>query len=370
MIAAIDQFIQNCDTKNIKITNHHLEVNVVKKGDNFMSGIIRLRFDSNKSSATKWKSVILKIPSLSAIPFAVLKNTNLFDREAHIYTKVLPELYRLGKCKPFAPLLFASTPAGALVLEDLTIDGYKPGDKLRLCDINEAMSTLNVLAIYHATGYVYLQTLSKDDPSWSLIGSNQPVLLAMKSRTKKPTFDKFCEMIQPHLSESLYQRILKLENEIPVDPEIKISSQGNSIIVMRHADMRANNILHKYNDEGISTQAKLIDFQDSREGSPVLDLIYYFVTSVSEEVFEANENKLLTNYLDKLNAHLRSMGSSCIYKSEDLDRDFDNYKNFYLTILGLILPKFMGAGSPGEMTDLYVSRTIKWLNYLEKKKFI
>lgn len=369
MSTTIEQFIQSFETKNnVKISNHHIEINVVKPGDNICSGIIRLHFEYEKEAGKKSNSVILKIPSLTILPWEVIKKTIMFTREVHFYTKILPVLYQLGNCEPFAPILYTATENGAMAMEDLTVEGYKPGDRLEQLNIDEAMETLNVLATYHALSYKYLQTLSKDDPTRPLIGVDQ-VLTTLKEASKKPTFDNFCQMVKPHLSESLYNKILTLEDKILADPVLKTSPEENSIIVITHDDCRPNNILFKYDNNGIATQAKLIDWQGSKEGSPVLDLIYFFVTAVRIDVYEANDNKLLIYYLAKLNAKLKSLEITRFYGNEELERDFADYRYFYLTVLSLTWQRTMLLEKQDEK-DIYISRAVKWLNHLETIKHI
>lgn len=84
-----------------------------------MSGIFRLEFEYTENGNINFNSVILKIPSLSFLPFAKLKPTNMFDREVYFYKILLPELYMLGNCEPFTPKLYTATETTALVLEDL-----------------------------------------------------------------------------------------------------------------------------------------------------------------------------------------------------------------------------------------------------------
>lgn len=108
----------------------------------------------------------------------------------------------------------------------------------------------------------------------------------------KNVFNKFCELVKPHLDEDLYQNILQLENEILEDPLTKKRPAEEGMTVIIHGDYRTNNILFKYDKRGIISQVKLIDWQFCREANPVLDLINFFVTSVPIHIFQEDEEAL------------------------------------------------------------------------------
>lgn len=364
MKAAVNQFIKNYEaTYSVKITSCRVDDDVVKAGDNMLSGITRLNFDYKEHRKSKSGRAILKIPSLAALPYEQLRKTNMFDREVHFYETLLPRLYELGQCKPFAPKLYAVTEAKALVLEDLSVDRYTPGNRLDQLDLDQSRISLNMLATYHALGYKYLQTLSKDDSSWSLIGSVQPTLVG---RPKTESFNKFLTMIKPHLTPALYDKMKGLEAETLANPKIK---EPESMTVIIHGDYRTNNILFKYVDNEVR-EVKIIDWQLSKEANPALDLIYFFVTSVPIKTVESHDDELLNLYLETLNDKLGSLETGRSYSKQELDEDIKYYKSYFLKTICINWQEIMRAGKPGEETDKYISSAAKWLDYLERKEII
>ncbi|KAK7574184.1 hypothetical protein V9T40_011375 [Parthenolecanium corni] len=362
--AAVNQFIKNYEaTYSVKITSCRVDDDVVKAGDNMLSGITRLNFDYKEHRKSKSGRAILKIPSLAALPYEQLRKTNMFDREVHFYETLLPRLYELGQCKPFAPKLYAVTEAKALVLEDLSVDRYTPGNRLDQLDLDQSRISLNMLATYHALGYKYLQTLSKDDSSWSLIGSVQPTLVG---RPKTESFNKFLTMIKPHLTPALYDKMKGLEAETLANPKIK---EPESMTVIIHGDYRTNNILFKYVDNEVR-EVKIIDWQLSKEANPALDLIYFFVTSVPIKTVESHDDELLNLYLETLNDKLGSLETGRSYSKQELDEDIKYYKSYFLKTICINWQEIMRAGKPGEETDKYISSAAKWLDYLERKEII
>lgn len=279
---------------------------------------------------------------------------------------VCSKLYQLGDCEPLAPKLYAATDSKAFVLEDFSIQGYKPGHGKNQLDLDQIQASLILLAKYHALGCKYLQTLNKDDPRMSLIQSYQPILII---KPREYSFQTFFELLKPYVKDDLYEKILNMKNQILAEPVLAKYPAENSMTVIIHADYRTSNILFKKNDAGTEIQVKLIDWQYSKEANPVLDLIYFFVTSVPIEIFKANDNKFKNLYLKTLKKILSSMQSSCTYDRPELDRDMLYYNYFYLKILLIDWPLILGINSMGAETE-YVSNAVEWVYYFEGKGII
>lgn len=366
---AVQQFIHNFESEyKTRIISHNIENNVVKPGDNHFSGVMRLKFKYEKDRKVIESAVILKIPSLSSWPYDFLKQTNIFEREIYFYEKLLPILYQLQSTyEPFAPKLYAKTEAAALVLEDLTQDGYKPGDKIKQFDLDQSFKSLEMLANYHALGYTYLQILRNTDPKKSLIEPFQRTLILPPSTDE---FRNFCKWVKPSLSDSLYQKIVNSENVIQTDPMNYPNPNPNSMAVIIHADFRTNNIMFKYDGEGKVSKVKIIDWQLSREGSPVIDLMFLFVTSVPIDIFKVKVDNFLDSYLKALNNKLSSLNNNRSYSRPELDADMAHYKDYYLRLICIIWQILVRPVEPGAEKDPYVTNSVKWLKYLERNKII
>lgn len=363
VVNAINLFIRNFEAEHVtRISNYFLEDNVVKEAT--MSGIVRLRFDFSDGSYTQAGVAIMKVPSFATESYMNWRATNIYDREVYFYQKLLPALYQLGECEPFAPKLYAATEARALVLEDLSVKGYGNKMKSIFIDLDHSLVALNVLAKYHALGYEYFKSLSKDDPSLSLIGPSQP---AIRTSSRQNQFDSFRTVVQPFLSRSLYQKILRLENEILAELPTINSEDKNSMIVIIHGDFHARNVLFKYDSIGKVNEGKLIDWQFGRAANPVLDLIDFFIPNMEIEMFEANENTLLNSYLATFNSNLSS-STNREYKRSELDRDMYFFKNHYFRVLSTVGREIL-ALEP-QAIDTYAEKLAKWVIYLEKRGFI
>lgn len=360
MKTAVGQFIENFeDEYNVKITSYRVEDNVVKPGDNTLSGVSRMEFQYKSKIREEMISsgkVILKIPSLASYSYKELKHSNMYKREVLFYKTILPTLYQLGQCEPFAPKIYAVTRANALVLEDLTVEGFEPGKRIYPLNWDQCVLSLEVLAKYHALGYKYLRTLKKSDQSWQLIG---PYRSKRKSNPKED-FERFRKIMQRNLDQSLYEKIRQLQDKILAKPPAKKSP---SMTVLIHGDFRTNNILLKCTGPQ-QGDAKMIDFQKSREANPVLDLIHFFVTSVPIETVESHLDEMLNFYLQTLNDKLASLKTGRSYNQPELNEDITYYKYYYLRVICIEWLDVMYGGPPGEGAEEYISGAKKWFNYL------
>jgi thiamine kinase-like enzyme len=77
--------------------------------------------------------------------------------------------------------------------------------------------------------------------------------------------------------------------------------------VLNHGDDWINNMMFKYGDDGQVLDIKFIDFQMSFWGSPANDLIYFFVSSVADDVKVAYFDDLIQFYYNELVDSLKKL---------------------------------------------------------------
>lgn len=333
---------------------------------NILEDIPNLKFEFKKGAETDSSRVFMKLPSLYVIDQAELIDA-LFDREAHFYKTVLPNLYKLGKCEPFSAKSYAVTDTRAFVIEDLSILGYESGDGRELLNLDQILISLIVLAKFHALGYKYIRTLSDNDPRMGFIRSHPPIII---DKQKKAAFPIFTKILEYELRRELFQKIINKENEMLAEPRTLKYPDKNSMTVLIHGDYRTDNILFKKDNTGQISQAKIIDWQLCGEANPVLDLMYFFITSVPIKIFQENDDLLKDTYLSKLNEELLSAQTNRAYDRTELNRDMSYYKYYYLTLLLYNWPAMLKAKPPGPMRAKYINEARRWMNYLESKDII
>lgn len=115
-----------------------------------------------------------------------------------------------------------------------------------------------------------------------------------------------------------------------------------------HGDFWNNNMLFKYADEAqqggsestdnIPVSLKLIDFQLSRVGHPVTDILYFMYASAKPEVRQHHMHGLLRHYFDTLTADLQLFGVALHYYTwQDFLNDYKKRSLMALFFGGLIM---------------------------------
>ena len=80
----------------------------------------------------------------------------------------------------------------------------------------------------------------------------------------------------------------------------------NNFNVLNHGDLWINNMMFLYKDEQ-PIDVLMVDFQLSSWNSPVFDLIYFFNTSLHEDIREAGQDELIQFYHENLVKTLRKL---------------------------------------------------------------
>lgn len=360
LVTAVKEFIRNFEAKmKTRISNYFIE-RILSEGTYSLSGIVRLKFEYGEGTDTKTNSVIIKIPSLSMYYSDPSVRTKVYEREVLVYQKILPAMYMLHNCQPFSAKLYATTEGSTLVMEDLSASGFLWNDKQKL-NLDQIKMTLKLLAQFHALGYTYLRNGVRNDPSMSVIESFQ---LELNDGIDNREYSLLRDTVKPYLSAILIEKIWNMKDEVLAYPQNINPPDENTMTVIIHGDMHAENILFKY-DKGEICQVKIIDWQFARHASPILDLMFFFIKCVPIDTFVAHENDLIDLYLTTLNS-ISLLPVKHEYKQKDLNRDMFQYRYNYLRLLALVCDQ----GSRTESQESWLLNIVNWLVYLERKGFI
>ncbi|XKL61894.1 hypothetical protein PGB90_001727 [Kerria lacca] len=371
-------FVQIFEKENtVTVNKREIEKNIVKDGDNFSSGILRLKIEYTDGMQNLYKNVFLKIPTISA-NYNFTSNLVIFDREIYMYEVVLPRMYELWNEITFSPKFYAATKLKSLILEDLSESGFKTQDKKIKLDLNHSKIALRSLAQFHALSLKYLQTYGTDE-----IKLGSPYDIPNQGETQNEMreflislYNKFLEVSSTTVSEKIYQTLNKTYKNCIIEQAssiIKPNEEGLNVI--RHGDCWTNNILFLHDDEGNVLECKMIDFQLSCIGSPIIDLIYFFITSVQFDVYEKYEEEFFDIYLNSLNDTLLILRVDKTYTRNDLNNDIEKYKTFYIFVIGITL-QFITSNETQILNIMnvtsqqYISLVQKWLNYLDRKNLL
>jgi len=93
----------------------------------------------------------------------MLSKGGMFDRELQTFTLVLPPLHRMlsdassGNCQPFSPKFLytvSGLPTCAIVMEDLTAQGFRMAERTTGLDLNHCLLVMKHIGRYHAASVV------------------------------------------------------------------------------------------------------------------------------------------------------------------------------------------------------------------------
>lgn len=302
-----------------------------------------------------------------------MKDMNVYDHEIFVYQKLLPELNKLWKGEPFAPVSYTISETKIMVLEDLAIRGFRVCDKKQQLDLDHCRIALANLARYHAVTLKYLQ---RCDPAIYDRLKN-PINISNALQTQYRTlFSRFLKVLKPLVADSVHEKMDLLKDKLPRGASFGGNVDENGLNVIGHCDYWTNNILFEYDEDGHVCSLKMVDWQLTRLASPVVDLIFLFVSSVRFEIFETYKDALLNFYVDTLSDTLSKLGLDLVYSRAHLDEAMRRHKYYFWHYVGTELPFMMSdEGSieneaNSDVSELYLSVALKWVNYLVKENLM
>ncbi len=359
---------------NVVITKYNLDENIIKAGNNFCAVLMRLTIEYPQDGVQRRKSVLLKIPSLSQ-DFQELLRTDIYDREIYAYEVFLPKMYELGARPNYSPTFYAAMESKAVVMEDLTESGYKMLDKKIPLDLEHCRVALKIIARHHAVSVIFLKT-HRDSRTNELMEN-----VGLKMNLEKylhVLYDPFLSLISPWITDSLREKLQEHRNHFVATALMACTTHPDGLNVVVHGDYWKNNILYSYDDDGSVTGAKVIDWQATRIGSPVVELIYFFVSSVPCDLFKMHKEEFYGLYLDTLNETWSKLKFDCEFTKDEFEQQLNKYKRVFVNILPgfvfLILADetqlYGEVRNTASLTPEHISLALTWLDYIESEKIL
>ncbi|CRL06030.1 CLUMA_CG019012, isoform A [Clunio marinus] len=291
----------NLEVENVDITK------CGGKGENFMSHLYRVavfyknHFDESNSDDTdeskKPFSCIIKTSHDDKVP-------NFHLSEMETYRNILPKLrmvHPLAKVNNgFFPEVFKiDRENNALILEDLSEKGYVMADRFKGLDFNHVKLSLEKLALMHASSMIIQErepnTFVRSTTGFFSRENNDgvPIIYSL--------FDAFCEeMSKCEVYAYYFEKIRKMRTNLIENGRKAFDVDNNDINVMMHGDFWTNNIMFRYDKNGLPIDAKILDYQFTAYGSPVLDLLYFIMSSTTEELREHKMETMMQFYYHQL----------------------------------------------------------------------
>ncbi|XP_065203576.1 uncharacterized protein LOC135833741 [Planococcus citri] len=373
------------DKKNIKLVDYTVSRKAVGDDNNVSSEVSRLYVNYEKDGKLIKKTYFMKIPSLSPL-YSILKRIGIYEKECHMYTTILPEMRRLVQNEDIlSPKCYVSSDSTILILEDLRESGYKMINRRAQMDFEHASAAIRTLAEFHALSLKLNETHPEDlnnvkRECFYSPGNNQLI---------ESSYERLLRVVQrtPQI-QHLHSKLSQLKDHLFDAIVEKTHPRSNALNVLNHGDYWSNNMLFKKENGAI--KIKLVDFQLCRWCSPVVDIMFMFMSSVRFEVFEAKRNELLEIYHDTFTQWLRSLKCQETYSLNELKSDFENAYLVGLNVIAGVLPLVMRKPTDlnlnnalddednvndDELTRMYgeekyVAAVTKWMLFYEKNGLI
>ncbi|XP_011501669.1 PREDICTED: uncharacterized protein LOC105365253 [Ceratosolen solmsi marchali] len=355
--------------------DYSIEVNDIvfifatNKGDNYASEMFRASIEYTRSNGIKKekKSLIIKAEPLSeGLQKDLITKSELFTTEMNMIMNTLVKMNEL--VKPEACFsgrgLYTQIKPSLLIMEDLAPLGFRMADRLNGLDDDHSLLAIRSLARFHASSVA----LCEKDPSvkqcytHGMFSANQPKEMQMFFIEGVKNLSK--EMVNwPELDPKIPQKLEKIADTVFEKASKANIFRDNEFNVINHGDYWINNMMFKYNDKNQPIAHIFVDFQFSHYSSPGIDLQYFFNTSLNDNYFTKNEQKLLEEYLRTLTLTMSRL--KCQTKAPTMDELMKMYKDraflgmmASLIILPIILVKKDESMNINELMDASVNGSV------------
>lgn len=350
-----ETFLQSVLQGDSKETVEILEFSTkpaVGPGANYTSYIYRVRV-VYRSNCTPQKqstaTLIIKKPIETGLMTEMIGCSTMLDKEQQMYDVLLPRMYKKSNLE-FGPKSYISPLKNIVVMNDLKAHGYVMSGSKNQLDYFHCKTVFQTIAKFHAASI----SCYHEDPALvsesvgidSLWVDGTPMENWM-SNAIKCTVKVVKEM---NVDKRFKYFFLRRADYIWDSAKVAVKSKPKGLNVLNHGDLWDNNLLFKYDQSNNVTGVKLLDFQNTKFASPVVDLFYFVWTSANEEVRQNSQRELYEVYINQLNSSLEQLGCQERLSTEELLEDLRTYKDWVLFILCFCLPVQMSA--PEDALDL------------------
>ncbi|XP_055839679.1 uncharacterized protein LOC129907436 [Episyrphus balteatus] len=293
---------------------------LTKPGDNYGSVMLAISADiQNSDGQSEQLQLVAKLPPLTNELFWTLFNPLVTAlRENAIYVELSPSLRQLqldsGIPETEISDVFAEFYGcrisldekatvldrnAVLVLENVQINGYKPGNRHNMFDYEHIKFVLKHLAKYHALPIALRQKqpekFQRDIlPNFRRYDISKEMNEEVEEQFKGQVFEEVrLALIDDPEAFDLYLQLATIFYDFMGNPE---ECQNSLFSTIAHYDLWTNNIMIKYDESGAPEKIKFVDFQISQYESLMHDLIFLLLTSVETSVVDEHFYDLMVYY--------------------------------------------------------------------------
>ncbi|MFT5014196.1 MAG: thiamine kinase-like enzyme [Planctomycetaceae bacterium] len=297
-----------------------LDLNVIGTEAGFNGEVAILNLQYSDDQVTAPTSMVLKIPT--PLKNRIMAQTmGLYEKEIRFYRDLKPLLgvrtpqhfysalnaaddpdivaermqglnklpmWFIAVLTKFATWMIASTPRRyVLLIEDLS--GYRMGDQMQACTIEDTHCILSAMASMHAQFWDSEQLAAM---SWiAPVATSSKIIHLMY----KQTIGK----IRSANKQNFTARQLELIEWLIENGIALTNIQGNEVSTLLHGDLRLDNICF----DDVNNQAVLFDWQTMQNGPAGMDLAYFLSATVAADAGQREIDELISFYHQQLTSN-------------------------------------------------------------------
>jgi len=316
-----DFFIEIVESK-LKIPRDEFKLRLILlspatgKNENYASVVYRAKIKIEILRTKERKSVDVVIKALLSL-MKEIKEFSVFPRERFIYENVLSsfELIWRERAKEeikFGPrsVKFETDPYEIIVLDDLQAEGYAMLNRKVGLNMSQTKLLLTKLAKFHAASAIRHQ---KD-------GVIQKYLDRKASMPPMPDdspfvegffkmFKAFVDAVKNYGDCEVYSDKLATWDKKKLMSIILDAAEPMrcGFQILNHGDIWINNMMFKTDEQNNALDVSMIDYQGPFWGSPANDILYFLLTSVSDDIKVDHFDDFVDYYHEQLTAALRKL---------------------------------------------------------------
>ncbi|KAI9585535.1 uncharacterized protein LOC119632912 [Glossina fuscipes] len=186
-----------------------------------------------------------------------------------------------------------------LVQENLQASGFKPGNREKMFDLSHAKFILKEMAKYHALPIALRvkkpQVFEEDvRPYFQHFNMN----LGFGEKEKKQLEKDILEQVSiaTNNTDRYVEGVRELYRDLQKYRDSVDEVKDNLYTTITHCDLWINNIMLKYDENGLPCKVKFVDFQLSQYDSLAHDVVFFLFSSVESAVLDQHFDKLISLY--------------------------------------------------------------------------
>ncbi|XP_046749906.1 uncharacterized protein LOC124413403 [Diprion similis] len=275
------------------------------KGDNCTSDMHRVSVEFSRGQKDRriqeMRSIIVKVAPQD-LREKLIESMGIFDIELSMMSTTLPKMQEiLGT--------FFTEPLGArclyhqiekpthIVIEDLTPKGFKMAHRRLGLDLSHSVLVVRNLARFHASSIALREKDLKaiDKYKKGIFHKDHPIeirkLLNANVRSLAKETANWSEL-NPRIPEKLL-KLFDVMYEKACEVTLYREDDFN---VLNHGDLWVNNVMFRYDNDQKPVDHIFVDFQFCHWGSPTEDLLFFFGSSLSDDVRVQHRDSLIREY--------------------------------------------------------------------------